>query len=219
MTTHADRQATSFLSGPKSSGAIRCGFALGAALLLAAPALAWELNLTSAPRRVFLTVGNGAYDQNSSVVNRVEVDVPVNALGNGNPLIMHSDSTQSSSPIDGYLTCPNPSAEVLIGASYRRRNGRDGPARATLRVSAPANLVNAAGETIPISEISWTVSASGSSSPNIIPAGQFAPGTQTLTTVRANTYIENCHTFTFANSAVRAAGIYSGQVTYTLSSP
>ena len=52
-----------------------------------------------------------------------------------------------------------------------------------------------------------------------IPAGTFNGGTQTLATVPANRYIENCHTFIYANSAVRAAGTYNGRVTYTLSSP
>ncbi|EWS63711.1 hypothetical protein Y695_03055 [Hydrogenophaga sp. T4] len=55
--------------------------------------------------------------------------------------------------------------------------------------------------------------------PNVIPAGTFNGGTQTLATVPANRYIENCHSFIYANSAIRAAGTYNGQVTYTLSSP
>ena len=50
-------------------------------------------------------------------------------------------------------------------------------------------------------------------------AGSFNGGTQTLATVPANRYIENCHTFSYANSAVRAAGTYTGQVTYTLTAP
>src|SRR3990167_8872005 len=47
----------------------------------------------------------------------------------------------------------------------------------------------------------------------------FNGGTQTLATVPANRYIENCHSFIYANSALRAAGTYNGQVTYPLSSP
>jgi hypothetical protein len=74
-------------------------------------------------------------------------------------------------------------------------------------------------DTIPFSQIGWTVSANGSSVPGVIPAGNFNGATQTLTTIPANTYIENCHTFSYANSAVRAAGTYNGQVTYTLTSP
>jgi hypothetical protein len=55
--------------------------------------------------------------------------------------------------------------------------------------------------------------------PGVIPAGSFNGATQTLTTIPANTYIENCHSFSYANSEVRAAGTYNGRVTYTLSSP
>lgn len=182
------------------------------------PAQAWELTITAATRRVFLHVGNGTYDADNSTVNTVSVTVPALQLGNGTALQMSTDSTQSRSLYDSYTTCPTPASQMLIGASYRRRSNAD-PASATLRVTAPAALTNAAGDTIPISEISWTVSAPGSGVPNIIPAGTFTAGTQTLATVQANTYIENCHTYRFANTAMRAAGTYTGQVTYTLSSP
>jgi hypothetical protein len=183
-----------------------------------APANAWELSIASASRRVFLHVGNGTYDGDNSTVNTVSVTVPALQVGSGTALQMSTDSTQSLSLYDSYTTCPTPASQILIGASYRRR-GNSGPSSGSLRVTAPANLVNAAGDTIPISEISWTVSAPGSGSPNIIPAGTFSAGTQTLATVQANTYIENCHTFRFANTSMRAAGTYTGQVTYTLSSP
>ncbi|MDV7392548.1 hypothetical protein RZS08_14375, partial [Arthrospira platensis SPKY1] len=150
--------------------------------------------------------------------NLVQVAVPAAQLGNGAPLAMSSNSTQSASLLDGYITCPNPAQQVLIGASYRRTNAAH-PASATLSVTSPTNLTNAAGDTIPFSQISWTVSAAGSGIPAVIPAGTFTGGTQVLTTVPANTYIENCHSFSFANSAIRAAGTYTGQVRYTISSP
>ena len=78
---------------------------------------------------------------------------------------------------------------------------------------------NAAGDTIPFSQISWTVSAPGSTVPGVIPAGTFNGGTQNLATIPANRYIENCHSFGYANSAIRAAGTYEGRVTYTLTTP
>jgi hypothetical protein len=53
----------------------------------------------------------------------------------------------------------------------------------------------------------------------VIAPGTFNGGTQNLATVPGNTYLENCHTFFYANSAVRAAGTYNGRVTYTLASP
>ncbi len=194
---------------------------LAAALL--APALdahAWSLTLAAASRRVFLHVGNGSADADNGTINTVSVTLTGAQLLSGSAQAMTSNSTQSASLYgDGYTTCPNPSTQVMVGASYRRSSATNGPASATLRVTSPANLSNAAGDTIPFTQISWTVSAPGSGNPNVIPAGTFNGGTQTLATIPANTYIENCHSFSYANSAVRAAGSYSGQVTYTVSSP
>lgn len=194
-----------------------------AALVTALPALdahAWSLSLAPARRQVFLHVGNGVLNGNSGTVNIVEVKIEDPSLvGNGVPLPMRSNSTQSLSLYgDNYATCPEPANQVMIGASYRRNNN-GAPATAILSVTAPAVLTNASGDTIPFSEISWTVSAAGSPNPNVIRAGTFTTGTQTLATVPANTYIENCHSFRYANSAIRAAGTYNGRVTYTLSNP
>lgn len=187
--------------------------------LQAGAAQAWSLNLDPATRRVFLHVGNGTVNQDNGTINLVQVTVPGAQVGNGVAQAMTSNSTQSTSLYgDGYTTCPTPSTQVMVGASYQRNNG-SAPASATLRVTSPASLVSAAGDTIPFSQISWTVSAAGSSVPGVIPAGTFSGATQTLTTVPANTYIENCHSFRYANSALRAAGTYTGQVTYTLTSP
>lgn len=198
---------------------------IGAALVVIAglqalPAQAWSLTIAAATRRVFLHVGNGTAEGNNGTVNLVSVNLTAAQLLSGAPQAMTSNSTQSTSLYgDGYTTCPTPSTQVIIGASYRRSNAGNGPASATLRVTSPASLTSAAGDTIPFSQISWTVSAAGSSVPNVIPAGTFNGATQTLATIPANTYIENCHTFSYANSAIRAAGTYDGRVTYTLSSP
>lgn len=198
---------------------------IGAGLLVAAglhavPAHAWSLSLAAASRRVFLHVGNGTANGNNGTINLVTATLTGAQLLAGTPQAMTSNSTQSGSLYgDGYTTCPTPSTQVIVGASYRRSNAANGPASATLRVTSPANLTNAAGDTIPFNQISWTVSAPGSAAPNVIPAGTFNGATQTLATIPANTYIENCHTFSYANSAVRAAGTYNGRVTYTLTSP
>ena len=198
---------------------------IGAGLLVAAglqafPAHAWSLSLAAASRRVFLHVGNGTANGNNGTINLVTATLTGAQLLAGTPQAMSSNSTQSGSLYgDGYTTCPTPSTQVIVGASYRRSNAANGPASATLRVTSPASLTNAAGDTIPFSQISWTVSAPGSSAPNVIPAGTFNGATQTLATIPANTYMENCHTFSYANSAVRAAGTYNGRVTYTLTSP
>ena len=185
-----------------------------------AAAHAWSLTIASAPRRVFLHVGNGTYDGDIGTVNLVTVSLDTAQLLSGTPQAMTSDSTQSRSLYgDNYATCPTPATQVMIGASYRRSSSSDDPASATLRVTSPANLTNAAGDTIPFSQISWTVSAPGSTVPGVIPAGTFNGGTQNLATIPANRYIENCHSFRYANSAIRAAGTYTGQVTYTLTTP
>lgn len=198
---------------------------IGAGLLAVAglhtvPAHAWSLSLTAASRRVFLHVGNGTANGNNGTINLVTANLTGAQLLAGTPQGMTSNSTQSASLYgDGFTTCPTPSTQVIVGASYRRSNAANGPASATLRVTSPANLTNAAGDAIPFNQISWTVSAPGSSNPNVIPAGTFNGSTQTLATIPANTYIENCHTFSYANSAIRAAGTYNGRVTYTLTSP
>jgi hypothetical protein len=193
---------------------------LVAAGLQAASAHAWSLTLAAASRRVFLHVGNGTAEGNNGTINLVTATLTGAQLLAGAPQAMTSNSTQSGSLYgDGFTTCPTPSTQVIVGASYRRSNAANGPASATLRVTSPASLTNSAGDTIPFSQISWTVSAPGSGNPNVIPAGTFNGATQTLASIPANTYIENCHTFSYANSAIRAAGTYNGRVTYTLTSP
>ena len=198
---------------------------IGAGLLVAAglqafPAHAWSLSLAAASRRVFLHVGNGTANGNNGTINLVTATLTGAQLLAGTPQAMTSNSTQSGSLYgDGYTTSPPPSTQVIVVASHRLSTAAHAPASATLRVTSPASLTNAAGDTIPFSQISWTVSAPGSSAPNVIPAGTFNGATQTLATIPANTYMENCHTFSYANSAVRAAGTYNGRVTYTLTSP
>lgn len=181
---------------------------------------AWSLSIAAASRRVFLHVGNGTLNADNGTVNLVSATLTGAQLLSGAPQAMVSNSTQANSLYgDNFATCPIPASQIMVGASYRRSSAANGPASATLRVTSPANLVSAAGDAIPFSQISWTVSAPGSGVPNVIPAGAFSGAVQTLTTVPANTYIENCHSFIYANSAIRAAGTYTGQVTYTLTSP
>jgi hypothetical protein len=133
---------------------------------------------------------------------------------------MTSNSTQAASPYDNYALCAPP-AQVYVGATYQRRNGGDGPGNAVMQVTSPANLTSAAGDTIPFSQIRWTVSTidPNDASPGVIPAGSFAGGTQTLANVPANRLIENCHSFFYANQQPRAAGTYTGTVTYTVAAP
>lgn len=184
-----------------------------------ASAHAWTLTLAAASRRVFLQVGNGTFNANNAQVNLVSVNVPGNQLLSGAAQPMTSNSTQANSPLDNFTVC-SPPAQVYVGGSYQRSNAANGPATASLTVTSPVNLTSAAGDLIPFTQISWTTSAlGGDTTPNVIPAGTFSGGTQALTGIAANTYVENCHTFRYANTAPRAAGTYNGRVTYTLSTP
>jgi hypothetical protein len=195
------------------------GLVVWLCMLSVMPAHAWTLTLAAASRRVFLQVGNGTLNTNDGTVNRVSVTVPANQLGTGAAQEMSSTSTQSTSPVDNFAVC-TPPVQVYVGGSYQRSNAANGPATALLQVTSPANLSSAAGDVIPFTQISWATSAlGGDTTPNVIPAGTFNGGTQTLTTIPANRYIENCHTFSYANAALRAAGTYDGRVTYTLSTP
>lgn len=181
---------------------------------------AWSLSIAAASRRVFLHVGTGTAEGNNGTINLVSANLTGAQLLSGTPQPMANSGTQSQSLYgDGFTTCPTPASQVIIGASYRRSSATNGPASAVLSVTSPANLTNAAGDTIPFNQISWTTSAPGGGVANIIPPGTFTGNTQTLTTIPANTYIENCHTFSYANSAVRAPGTYNGRATYTLTSP
>jgi hypothetical protein len=197
--------------------AVLAGVALS---IVALSARAWTLNITAAPRRVYLQVGNGVLFGNSAQVNQVSVTVPITAIGSGAAQVMTSNSTQATSPYDNYAVC-SPPQQVYVGAAYQRSNANNGPATAVLQVTSPPNLVNATGETIPFSQIRWTVSTVGTvdTTPGVIPAGTFTGGTQALAVVSANRFVENCHTFIYANQVAPAAGTYNGQVTYTLSAP
>jgi hypothetical protein len=81
------------------------------------------------------------------------------------------------------------------------------------------NLTNAGGNTIPFTQISWTSSGNSDTGAQPFPAGTFVGGTQTIGTINRNQWAESCHTFSYANTNFRAAGTYTGRVTYTLSAP
>jgi hypothetical protein len=123
-------------------------------LALAQPAQAWVLNLSAATRRVYLQVGVGTYQANVATVNLVSVTVPANQIGTGVVQPMISNSSQATSPYDNFALC-SPPQQVYVGATYQRSNAGNGPATALMQVSSPANLVNAAGDTIPFTQISW----------------------------------------------------------------
>jgi hypothetical protein len=89
-------------------------------------------------------------------------------------------------------------------------------ASAVLQVNTPASLTSGA-DSLPFSQISWVSTAIGSGAD--IPSGTFGTGTQTLRSIAANRWVENCLSFNYANTSVLPAGTYVGRATYTLSAP
>ena len=130
---------------------------------------------------------------------------------------MNSSSSNGVSNYDSFNFCPGAPAQVYIGGFFRRPSNNG---NAILTVTSPVNLVNAAGDTIPFSQISWTTAgANETPAAQPIPGGTFAGGAQTLATFPANSWRESCHSFSYANDDVAPAGVYNGRVTYTLSAP
>lgn len=180
------------------------------------------------PGQVYLRVGDGVYvgtyDSNGSGgarsgggINIVSVNVPAATLGNGTNLVMTSNATQANSFYDGYAFCNLPS-QVYVGG-FNRSGLLGGGGNGTLTVTAPTNLVNANGNTIPFTQISWTSSGNGDTGAQPFLAGSFSGGVQTVGNFPVNTWRESCHTFSYGNDNFVAAGTYKGTVTYTLSVP
>jgi hypothetical protein len=175
-------------------------------------------------RTIYLQVGAGTYTggtytnggtpANNATINLVSVSVPAAALGNGTAQAMTSNSAVSTSFYDGYAVC-NPPNQVYVGGWSRP--GVLSSGSAVLSVTTPTNLTNATGSTIPFSQINWTSTANGNTNPDIA-AGTFG-GTVTLATIAANTWVEDCLTFSYKNTAIVASGVYTGRATYTLSLP
>jgi len=192
------------------------GVPLLLAVLYTAPASAWVLTLTPGPKQLFLMVGVGTPAASNTTVNTVSVSVPAAIVGNGSPLAMTSDSTQSASPYDGYSVC-NPPAQVYVGGSYRQPNATTGAASATLQVTTPASLTSGA-DSIPFSQISWTSTANGNATADI-PAGTFNGGTLQLANIGRNNFVENCFSYSYANAAIVPAGTFTGRAVFTLAVP
>ena len=173
-----------------------------AGLVAAGDAGAYIVNIDRGSEMVYLRVGDGNFSGLYS--------------GGGTPQVMTANS-RVTSDWDGYLFC-NP-GQLYVGGFYRRSN--NGNVNATLTVTAPASLVNANGDIIPISDISWTSSGNGDGgATQPVPSGTFQAGTSTLANdFRRNTWRESCLTFRYANTQLAAGGTYTARVTYTLTAP
>jgi hypothetical protein len=190
-----------------------------------APVKAFTVNITPAnPKAIYLQVGVGSFTGNynsggtpgsNPTINTVSVSVAAGAVGSGTAQQMTTNSTASNSFYDGFAFCNLP-AQLYIGGFYRNTSATGA---ATVTATAPANLVNASGNTIPFTQIRWTSSGNGDTGAQPFPAGAFTGGTQTIGTIARNQWAESCHTFSYANTSFVAAGTYTGRVTYTLTSP
>lgn len=181
-------------------------------LTSAGSANAWVLTVTPGPRTIGLTVGNNVA---AGTPNIVSVTVPAAVLGTGAAQAMTSDSTQANSPFDNFTVCVPPN-QVYVGGYFRQPTTTANTA--TLSVTTPTTLSNGT-ETIPFTEVSWTSTSIGNGGAADIPAGTFNGGNLFLRTIASNQYVENCHTFSYANTNFVAAGIYAGRATYTLVAP
>jgi hypothetical protein len=186
-------------------------------LLVAAPAQAWVLNITPGTRAVYLAVGNATANADNATVNLISLSLPSAVVAGGAAQVMGSNSTQSTSPLDNFSVCTPSSGQVYIGGFYRLPTTN--ATTAVLQVTTPAGLTSGAN-TIPFDQISWSSTSIGNNGAADIPAGTFVSGgTRFLRNFSANSYVENCHTFTYANTSPVAAGIYNGVATYTLTAP
>jgi hypothetical protein len=184
--------------------------------ILSLPTHAWVLNLTPGTRAVYLAVGNATVTGDNATVNLVSVTVPIGSLGTGVAQVFTTNSTQIISPYDNYTLCNPAVGQVYVGGFYRLPTTN--ATSAVLQVTTPASLTSGVN-TIPFNQISWTSTALGNTGADI-PAGTFlSGGTLFLRNFAANSYVENCHTFSYANTAPVAAGTYDGRATYTLTAP
>lgn len=164
-----------------------------------------------------ITGGNysaGGTPAANTTVNLVSVTVPANVVGNTVDQAM-TGTGRLTSDYDGFAFCNT--GQVYISAFFRLPTTAN--QSATLRATSPTSLTSAGGNTIPISQISWTSSGNGDTGAQPIPAGTFTGGTQTLATLLRNTWNESCHSFVYGNDALVPAGTYNARVTYTLATP
>lgn len=194
------------------------------ALLGIGEASAYTVTIGTGIKAAYLRIGDGTmtggnYSSggtpvHNTTVNLVSVTVPAASVGNATPQAM-TGTGRVTSDWDGFAFCN--AGQTYIAAFFRLPTNPN--QSATLRVNTPVNLTSAGGDTIPISQISWTSSGNGDTGAQPFPAGTFTGGTQTLATLLRNTWAESCHSFSYANAAIRAAGTYDARATYTLATP
>jgi hypothetical protein len=225
----------------RSSGARALRHAAGALCLLlgASAAHAYTITLAAAaPKTIYLQVGVGSFTgtycgnnctyvppiarapgskpRNNTTINTVSVSVAASAVGNGTAQAMTTDSTQANSFFDGRAFC-DALTQVYIGSFYRTNTS--GTATGTVTATVPASLTDAAGDTIPFSQISWNSGGNGDNGAEPYPGGSFTGTSQVVGTVAQNQWAESCWTFSYKNTLIPPGGTYTGRVLYTLTAP
>lgn len=189
--------------------------AVATALCLATTAShAWVTTIPSGSRYVYMAVGNATNLANNPTINEVAATLNATQAVIRSAVPMQGNSTQAASVLDGFIVCVVP-GQVYIAAALRAPSGT---AQGRITVSSPPFLTNQFGNTIPFTEISWTVANLYLNDTTLLP-GTFVGGSQQILTLARNRFFEDCKVFSYANSAFVAQGAYTGRVTYTFSTP
>ncbi len=207
------------------------GLLLLASALFPASVDAYTVGINGGTRMVYLRVGTGGMSgggtyngggqpTNNTTVNNVAVTVPAAAVGNGVDQTMTGDGN-TVSQLDGFAFCDP--GEIYIGAFFRHPsngNGGGGPNNtATVIATYAPNLTNASGDTIPMSQISWTSSGNGDNGGQPFASGSFTSSGQTVASFVRNQWNESCYRFRYGNDQLVGAGNYTNTVTYTITAP
>jgi hypothetical protein len=222
-------------SSPLAMKPRRAAAALAIGCLAAAGgALAFTATLTAAaPKTIYLQIGNGTFTGgnytpikgngqptgtpgNNATINKVTVSVPAASVGNSTAQAMTTDSTAANSFWDGFAFCNLPQ-QLYIGGFYRTTG--TGTGTVSVIATVPSSLTDAAGDTLPFSQISWTSAGNADTGAEPFPAGSFSGASLNVGSIAQNQWAESCWTFSYKNSVVPAAGTYTGRVLYTLTAP
>jgi hypothetical protein len=203
-------------------------------LAAAGGAFAFTATLTAAaPKTIYLQIGNGTFTGgnytpikgngqptgspgNNATINKVSATVAAASLGNGTAQAMTTDSTAANSFWDGFAFCNLPQ-QLYIGGFYRTTG--TGTGTVSVIATVPTSLTDAAGDTLPFSQISWTSAGNQDAGAEPFPGGSFSGASLNVGSIGQNQWAESCWTFSYKNSVVPAAGTYTGRVLYTLTAP
>ena len=187
-------------------------------------AAAYTVTIATGTKAAYLrigdgTIGGGFYNAGgtpaaNTTVNLVSVTVPAASVGNATVQNM-TGTGRLTSDLDGFAFCN--AGQVYVGAFFRLPTAA--VQNATLRVTTPATLTSAGGDTIPITQISWTSSRQRRRRRTAVPGRHVYRRHPDAGHTATQHLGESCHSFRYANAAIVAAGTYNARATYTLATP